>query len=472
MTSLPQSSSARSPSARVVSAALFRSDTAGLSWPAVPGRAAADLLAQLYQLEQTQYFPQQLLRTRQLQQFAQLARHAGESCEFYRQRFEALGFGAAGPWTWERFAQLPLLTRRELLTDAEQIHSQRPPASHGQWHELQTSGSTGQVVAVRRTGVNQLMWLALSMRDHLWHQRDFRQSLAVVRANVESNEGSQQGWGAPVSLLHETGPCYTRPLTTDVAELATWLLEKQPHYLLTYPTYLASLIDFFESSGKRPQQLLQVRTIGETLNPALRTRCQAVLGAPIVDTYSAQEVGVIALQCPDSDLYHVHAESLIVEVLNDQGGPCAAGETGRVVVTDLHNFATPLIRYELRDYASVGPACRCGRGLPTLTRVLGRQRNMVVLPNGQRHWPLVGLHHFREVAQVLQYQLIQHDLQQVEMRLCVAEKLDIADEQRLTQIVQDALGHPFKIRFSYSEGELPRSAGGKFEEFVCRVTDS
>ena len=435
----------------------------------MPGRAAADLMAQLYQLEQTQYFPEQLLRTRQLQQFAYVARHAGETSEFYRQRFEELGFAAAGPWTWERFAQLPLLTRRDLQTQADQIHSQRPPASHGQWHELQTSGSTGQVVAVRRTGVNQLMWLALSMRDHLWHQRDFRQSLAVVRANVESNEGSQQGWGAPVSLLHETGPCFTRPLSTDVTELAAWLLEKQPHYLLTYPTYLASLIDHFESSGIRPQQLQQVRTIGETLSPALRTRCQAVLGAPIVDTYSAQEVGVIALQCPESDLYHVHAESLIVEVLDDQGRQCAAGATGRVVVTDLHNFATPLFRYELRDYAQVGPACRCGRGLPTLTRVLGRERNMVVLPNGQRHWPLVGLHHFREVAQILQYQLIQHDLEQVEMRLVTAVSLDASAEARLTSIVQSALGHAFQIRFSYFDSELPRSAGGKFEEFLSHV---
>ena len=443
-------------------------------WPAVPGRAGADLLGQLYQLEQTQYFPEQVLRTRQLQQFAQLARHAGETSEFYRQRFEALGFAPAGPWTFERLASLPLLTRRELLTSAEQIHSQRPPASHGQWHELQTSGSTGQVVAVRRTGVNQLLWLALSMRDHLWHRRDFRKSLAVVRANVEALEpepGREFGWGPPVSLLHETGPCYARPLSTDVVELAAWLLEKEPAYLLTYPTYLASLIDHFESSGQRLQQLLQVRTIGETVNPALRTRCQAVLGVPIVDTYSAQEVGAIALQCPDSALYHVHAESLLVEVLNAEGNACTPGETGRVVVTDLHNFATPLIRYELRDYAEVGPACPCGRGLPTLTRVLGRQRNMVVLPNGQRHWPLVGLHHFREVAQILQYQLIQHDLKHVEMRLVTAAPLDAVAEARLTEIVQSALGHAFQIRFSYSETELPRSAGGKFEEFVCRVVD-
>jgi phenylacetate-CoA ligase len=460
---------------RVVTGALFRSAAEGMSWPAVPGRLAADLLAQLYQLEHTQYFPEPLLRSRQLQQFAELARHAAETSEFYGERLRSRGFAPGGPWTWQRFAELPLLTRRELLTSAAQIHSQRPPASHGQWNELQTSGSTGEVVAVRRTGLNQLMWLALSMRDHLWHQRDFRKTLAVVRAGSETRDDATQaraaGWGPPLTLLHETGPCYTRPLSTDVSELARWLVDKNPDYLLTYPTYLGSLLQHFESTGQRPAKLSEVRSIGETLSPAIRARCQAVLGVPIVDTYSAQEVGVIALQCPDSGLYHVHAESLIVEVLNADGQACAPGETGRVVVTDLHNFATPLLRYELRDYAEVGPACRCGRGLPTLVRVLGRQRNMVMLPNGQRHWPLVGLHHFREVAQVLQYQLIQHDLEHVELRLVTAAPLDAMGEARLTGIVQRALGHAFAIRYSYESGDLARSAGGKFEEFVCKVAD-
>jgi len=464
---------------RVVTGALFRSGTDGMLWPALPGRSSAELLAQLYQLEQTQYFPPSLLQRRQLQQFAQLARHAAETSEFYAERLRSVGLSKAGPWTWELFATLPLLTRRELLTRAPQIHSQRSPESHGPWTELQTSGSTGEVVAVRRTGVNQLLWLALNMRDHLWHQRDFRQSLCVVRAGIAVQDDEttpsarEAGWGPPVSLLHDSGPCYTRPLSTDVAELARWLVEKDPDYLLTYPTALAGLLARFESTGQRPRKLAEVRTIGETLSPALRARCQAVLGVPIVDAYSAQEVGAIALQCPSSGLYHVHAESLIVEVLNAEGGACAPGETGRVVVTDLHNFATPLIRYELRDYAEVGPAggCSCGRGLPTLTRVLGRQRNMVVLPNGQRYWPLVGLHHFREVGQILQYQLIQHDLTHVEMRLVTASKLAPAAEARLIEIVQSALGHPFQIRLNYLAGELERSAGGKFEEFVCRVTE-
>lgn len=455
----------------VVTGALFRSATAGMLWPAVPGRFGAELLAQLYQLEQTQYFPEQLLRMRQLQQLAHLARHAATTCDFYRER---LGDPAAG-WTWERLNQLPLLTRGELLTSAEAIHSREVPEQHGKWAETQTSGSTGQVVAVRRTGVNQLLWLALTMRDHLWHQRDFRKSLVVVRANAGDQRDDavarETGWGPPATLLHETGPSYTLPLSTDVEELARFLKEKQPAYLLTYPTYLASLLDCFERApqGERLPGLEQVRTIGETLQPELRTRCQQVLGAPIVDAYSAQEVGVIALECPVSGLYHVQAESLIVEVLKPDGSACAAGEVGRVVVTDLHNFATPLVRYELRDYAEVGPGCGCGRGLPTLTRVLGRERNMVRLPNGERHWPIVGLHHYREIGQILQYQLIQHDLERVEMRLVVGAPLAGEAERRLIEVVQNALGHPFRVELRYEQGDLVASVGGKFEEFVCRV---
>ncbi len=56
------------------------------------------------------------------------------------------------------------------------------------------------------------------------------------------------------------------------------------------------------------------------------------------------------------------------------------------------------------------------------------------------------------------------------MRLVVPTPLDTSAEARLTQIVQNALGHPFTIRFTYVDNELPRTPNGKFEEFVCLVT--
>ena len=119
-----------------------------------------------------------------------------------------------------------------------------------------------------------------------------------------------------------------------------------------------------------------------------------------MDTYSSQEVGVIAIECPQGDGYHAMSEGLVVEVLRDDGEPCAAGETGHVVVTDLTNFATPLIRYDLADLAEAAGPCACGRGLPRIRRILGRERNLLRLPDGRRFWPLVGAFEYRAGAPV------------------------------------------------------------------------
>ena len=104
--------------------------------------------------------------------------------------------------------------------------------------------------------------------------------------------------------------------------------------------------------------------------------------------YSSQEFGYIALQCPDAHTYHVQSEAVYVEILDGPGGPCRPGEVGRVVISTLHNYATPLLRYEMGDYAETGGDCVCGRTLPVLNRIVGRERNMWIMPNGQRMWPV------------------------------------------------------------------------------------
>jgi phenylacetate-CoA ligase len=205
------------------------------------------------------------------------------------------------------------------------------------------------------------------------------------------------------------------------------------------------------------------------VTPKLRALCQQTWGTPITDIYSSQELGYIALQCPVSGQYHAMAETVLVEILNAKGEPCAPGEIGRLVISSLHNFAMPLIRYELRDYAEAGGVCACGRGLPTIARILGRSRNLLTLPNGEQRWPLVGFAEYRAVAPIRQYQLIQHTLEEIEVRLVADRPLTTDEEAQLTQVIQRALGWAFRLRFVYFDGEIPRTAGGKFEEFVSNI---
>jgi len=451
----------------------LKSSIGGITWPAIPDPVAANLLAMLSQLDESQWLGPEALFQRQLQQFSMLATHARQHSPFFLNRFNGLGCDANVQWTTDTFSAIPLLTRAELMQQDEHIHCRAVPPKHGTVNKVQTSGSTGQTVSVLKTEVTQLIWLALSMREHMWHERDFSATLAIIKAMTPTMDdpviATKMGWGHPSTLLLETGPSYSQPLAMDVAKQVAWLARIDPKYLLTYPSNLNALLDRYESGEPIPTSLKQIRTIGETLHPGLRERCKKLGDIEVVDMYSSQEVGLIALQCPVSGLYHIQSESLIVEVLDDEGRQCMPGQIGRVVITDLHNFATPLIRYEIRDYAEVGPPCSCGRGLPTLSRIMGRRRNMVALPDGSQHWPLVGAYRFREVADIKQYQAIQHALNEVEIRLVVDAPLSPTQESQLTTLIHNALGHPFPLRFSYFQEELPKTKGGKFEEFISLV---
>lgn len=429
---------------------------------------AARLAALLRQLEAAERLAAAELEAQQLRQLAALAGHAAAHAPFFRRRLAAAGLRPEELSTMAGLRRLPVLRRREVQQAGDDLYCAVVPEAHGAVNETRTSGSTGEPVVIRRTARSNLIWHATTLRDHRWHRRDFGGRLATIRANLAAPL-AQRSWGPPASLLHRTGPSEAMPITTDIAAQVDWLRRFDPHYLLIYPNSLRGVQRHCRVEGIRFPSLRQLRTIGETVPADLRAAVRRDLGVDIADVYSSQEVGTIALQCPLSGLYHVMAETLIVEVLDERGDPCRAGEVGRVTITDLQNFATPLIRYDIGDMAEVAEGCACGRGLPALRRVLGRERNLILMPDGRRHWPLVGFAQFREAAPVAQYQMIQHGREEIEVRLVVERPLTGVEEARLGEVIRAALGHPFALRFAYFDGEIPRGPGGKFEEFVCRV---
>ena len=220
-----------------------------------------------------------------------------------------------------------------------------------------------------------------------------------------------------------------------------------PAYLLTHPTIAHRLADHCREHGVRLPRLKQVITISENLKPDVRHAVQEAWGVPLVDIYSTREIGYIALQCPDHNHYHVQSEHVLVEILDEDGQPCAPGEVGKLLVTSLHNLAMPLIRYDIGDYVEVGPACPCGRGLPVIQRVLGRTQNMLVMPSGERRWPLLSSANIATMLElapgIRQYQFVQKSPDLIELRLAVRQTLGADQETLLARWVCTKLGAPF-----------------------------
>lgn len=456
--------------------AVPRSSVPGIAWPALPDRRAATLLALMQQLDQSQWWPVERLQERQLQQALRLLKHASRTSVVYRERMQRAGLPADGTIAPRDWSRVPLLKRTELQSHYTGLRSSRVPADHGAVLEDHTSGSTGQPVRFAKTALVDLFWRAFTLRDHQWHGRDFRRTLAVIRAcaggQAPPPEGLRRdGWGEATDGIYPTGHAALLSIETDVDRQLDWLLRQDADYLLTYPTNLRALVSRSLEIGRVPARLREVRTVSEALDTDLRTLVQSAWKASLTDMYTTREAGYLALQCPQSTHYHVMAEGVLLEVLDAAGRACAPGQTGRVVVTALHNFALPLIRYEIGDYAEVGAPCGCGRGLPVLARIGGRSRNMVTLPDGSRHWPRFGYAQFEAIAPIRQLQLVQHSVQEIEARLVVANPVSSEQETRLADHLRTALGYPFRVRFTYLD-HIPRSAGGKYEDVLSLVEDA
>ena len=440
----------------------MRGDVPGTLWPATFSTRTASLAAAAHQFEASQWLPADEIATNQLRQLAATAAHFERHSGPFRERLKEAGLDAADLGVARGLARLPPLTRQQVQSG---IHIETLPPGHAPITTVNTSGSTGEPVVVRRTAINRLHWLALTLRYHLWSEPDFSGRICAIRANMK-NYGEDKDWGAPATLFFRTGPGLRIDIELDVRRQIEIMREFRPNSLIVYPSNLAAILDVLDEDGSGLPGLERLRTIGETLSPGLRERAGQRLGAKLFDCYSSEELGYIALQCPKSDLYHVMSETVIVEIAGDEGKPCSEGESGAVLVTDIHNHATPMIRYKIGDYAEVGPPCPCGRGLPTLKAVLGRERNMIVRPDGTRHWPLTGYKRYREIAPIVQYQMRQHAPDRIEVRMVVERPLTQDEEAALTAWLHEKLRYPARLDFTYFEGRLPVGPNGKFEEFM------
>jgi phenylacetate-CoA ligase len=452
----------------------LRSSIPEIDWPAIPSAEAGRLLGLVCQLEQTQWWPAEEIAALQRQQLARVLRHALETVPFYRKRLGAFPQGGTVNGLLEGWQDLPVLTRVQLQEAGDAVSSGSVPPAHGGVSPVQTSGSTGRPIRTHTTELNQLFWQALTVREHLWHRRDPLGKLVAIRPDRKApatRAVTHASWGRPIAGLFRTGPSALLDSRADLEYQVRWLQEQQPTYLLTLPSNARALAETCLAERAALPSLRGVRTYGEALGPEVRAICREAWRVPVTDMYSAQEAGYIALQCPAHNHYHLQSEHLLVEVLDDAGRACAPGETGRVVLSTLHNFATPLIRYEIMDYVEVGQPCPCGRGLPVIRRILGRQRNLARTPDGRRYWPSFPAEVWMSIAPIRQIQLVQKSLRRIEIRYVMARALAAPEKEALARSLRGSLGHPYQLLFTRCDGPILRGRNGKYEDFVSELGD-
>jgi phenylacetate-CoA ligase len=131
----------------------------------------------------------------------------------------------------------------------------------------------------------------------------------------------------------------------------------------------------------------------------------------------------------------------------------------------------PILRYELGDYAEAGAPCPCGRGLDVLSRMVGRARDFVLLPNGDRRFAWQSPYVLAEIEPVVQYQIAQVSREEMEVRMVATRPLTPAEEAKFADSFIANWGYPFRFRFAYRDS-IPRVGRGKYFVFRSELPSS
>ena len=420
-------------------------------------------------LDRTQWYKLKDLEKIQEQGLKRLVLHHAVQSPWFKRWIAEQGLQPRDIFTLEGLKKLKTFTKRDIQNAGEDFFARSVPDVHKPVRDISTSGSTGQPVTTKKTQMDQVIWNAMTVRDHSWWGRSAEgQKLTAIKAGIKIQVEHAQ-WGMPMSMFHTTGASQGLPVWMKTEEQLAAVEQFQPDIMILHAGVLRGFVTIWERKGYTLTNLKHCRNISDTVDQDLRDRFRALSGLEIEDNYSCSETGSVAMQCPVSGLYHTMMETQIVEVIDRAGNPCQEGQEGRIVITDLYNTANPIIRYEIGDWAIVGGECGCGRAHKTFSKVLGRERNLFKLPDGSRFWPRAGRYAMQQVANVRQWQIVQHAYDDVEFKIVTDEAITEEQETKLKEIFSEAINNFAPVRITRYSDSIPPNKGGKFEESVCLV---
>lgn len=424
-------------------------------------------------LAQVERLPEPHLLRYQRGLVERLMRHARDNAPFYSDRLRPL-FDTQDQFDFSQWQQVPILERQEAARESARMRVPHLPESYGAIHEVATSGTTGIPLSFTTNDLVSTAANGALTQLARWHGVDTARPLSSIRIYPEGHippapEGVHyKGWSRASPEADAFGLDMRTPLDQQLA----WLESRKTPYLLTSASHAMALAHAAGPKRSRDLGLEIIFSTAETVLPRSREVVKENFGAKLVAIYSCQEIGYIATECPVSGEYHVVIDNALVEIVRPDGTPAEPGETGRVLVTGLYNYATPFIRYAVGDVATVASGrCPCGRAMPLIAQVEGRTRAAFIFRDGTRIWPR-SLHAdaIRAFVPFREFQMVQTDYDVIEFRYIPQPDSRSADLAGLAQYGQEEIHPSITIR-AIAVNDFPRGRGGKHEHFLSLVED-
>jgi len=413
-------------------------------------------------LEQTQFDPPEGIRARQLVALKITLQHAWDTAPYYRAAWRKAGVHPSDVGALADLEAFPILTKQDIRRHEKALISSAFDAS--KLRLKRTSGSTGVPLNIRIDEPAVQWKTACTIRSDQWSGYRLGQRVAKVWGNPEYRHF---GWKGRLRNFFLDRAVYLDTLNlTDVriAEFAARLRRHRPGLIFghAHSLYLlACSLKKAKIDDIRPKGIISTAML---LHDWQRTAIERIFDCPVTNRYGCEEVSLIASECEVHQGLHLNSDSIYLEIVKPNYGNEWA------CVTDLSNRAMPLIRYQVGDVV-VGSdrTCRCGRGMPMIERIEGREADYVLTPSGRLISGISLTENFALlITGAAQVQIVQESLEELVIRLVPDETFNATSRRQIADLVEETFGPTMRYAVELVEA-IPQEASGKYRFCISKV---
>lgn len=421
----------------------------GLPLMLVPTRSQMTSLAG--QMRRHQFLSLDEQQDLQLNRVRQLVRIANEGSQFYGERYSTHNVDASSLLNLNALRQFPITTKQDLevhFPDGIVVMDRRSD----DWQYVGTRGTTKRVIVVHdfeRRDISRAADMIALTEDGPYkygcRQVSIPPDACSVHCGVESNRVESvlrqllhmatgrikvnreavsdlrglvmDNWICPD---HSMPPLYLDGTDESLEYCSAILRKMRPIQLKALPEYLLALAEYQAKVGDALPPIPVIRPIGANFPGSWKNKIESAFRGKLREHYGSREMSAMAFDCKHQAGLHVLTDKCIIEVVRD-GQVVADGEIGKVLVTDLCNFAMPLIRYDIGDLARITHApCKCGRQSPRLT-MEGRVQDALLLSDGRILSAEAISNFFADQAEVVDFELTEAKSGKLTLRVVPAD---------------------------------------------------
>ncbi|MBS0207216.1 MAG: phenylacetate--CoA ligase family protein [Planctomycetes bacterium] len=417
--------------------------------------------------EQSQWWTREQLEEFQFKALRSVVAHAQATCPYYSDEWNGRGLDASRLQSPGDFTAWPLLNRDTIRRQRLKMRTTAPVKRMSK----ATGGSSGEPLQFDLDSGSNDRRTAMTYRGYGWAgAAPGTKQLYIWGTAV----GNVPGWKRLKMELHHR---FDRHLILSCFEFTPQMMRQHfdrmnrygAEVIVAYTNPLYEFARFLKQEGLTPVKPRSIVVGAEKLHDFQRELIEDVFGARIFETYGSREFMLIGAECEHHSGLHLSMENLLVEILNDDGSPTPHGQEGNVVITDLFNYGMPFIRYVNGDRAVAGfDLCPCGRGLPLLKKVVGRQLDTLDTPDGRKIPGEFFPHLIKEFPAVRRFQVVQETREVITLKLVVDGGLTLAEREQMLSEVRKCTGTLVDVRLQMVD-DIPLTNAGKLKVVVHAV---